>query len=101
LAKSRKRSLLFIDLALPRDIDPEVQELPGVYLYNLDQLSRIAKENLNRRAEEAAACESLVADHARSFGSWLERATVARVIRSAPRPAICRALLAGSSLAHC
>jgi glutamyl-tRNA reductase len=46
------RPMFLIDLALPRDIDPGVGELPNVFLYNLDDLARIVEENIaNRRAE--------------------------------------------------
>jgi glutamyl-tRNA reductase len=61
------RPVLLIDLAVPRDIDPRVQELGGVYLYNIDQLAEIANQNLQRRQAEATACEDLALEEAREF----------------------------------
>jgi glutamyl-tRNA reductase len=62
-----RRPILLIDLAVPRDIDPAVQELDGVYLYNIDQLADLARENLQLRQAEAVLSEQLVSDEARKF----------------------------------
>ena len=50
----RGRSLFLIDIAVPRDVEPSVNELDGVYLYDVDDLSRIVAESLSGRAAEAA-----------------------------------------------
>jgi glutamyl-tRNA reductase len=63
-----ERPLLLIDLALPRDIEPAAAEATNVYLYNLDDLARIAEENRAARASEIAKCQSLVA--ARASALW-------------------------------
>jgi glutamyl-tRNA reductase len=63
MAQRPDRSLLLIDLAVPRDIDPATLKVNSVYLYNIDQLSELARLNMNRRQTEAAACEQLVANH--------------------------------------
>jgi glutamyl-tRNA reductase len=63
LMKLRKnRPLLLIDIAVPRDIDPAVNLLPNVYLYNIDDLQAIADDYLKQRREEAARCEKIVRD---------------------------------------
>jgi glutamyl-tRNA reductase len=63
LMKLRKnRPLLLIDIAVPRDIDPEVNLLPNVYLYNVDDLQSIANDYLGQRKEEAARCEKIIQD---------------------------------------
>jgi glutamyl-tRNA reductase len=63
LMKSRKhRPLLLIDIAVPRDIDPAVNELDNVYLYNVDDLQSIANDYLKLRQEEVARCEQIIAD---------------------------------------
>jgi glutamyl-tRNA reductase len=67
MAARRDKPLLLVDLAVPRDIDPGVLDLEGVYLYNIDELSEIARHNLELRQQEAAACEAMVSDHA---GAW-------------------------------
>jgi glutamyl-tRNA reductase len=61
------RPLFFIDLALPRDIDPAVATLENVFLYNLDDLARIAAENLAARTAEIAKCRALLQNRAESL----------------------------------
>jgi glutamyl-tRNA reductase len=58
----RQRPLLLIDIAVPRDIDPEVNLLENVYLYNVDDLQGIANDYLKLRHEEIARCEAIIAD---------------------------------------
>ena len=61
LMKLRKnRPLLLIDIAVPRDIDPEVNLMPNVYLYNIDDLQAIADDYLQQRKEEIARCEKII-----------------------------------------
>ena len=63
LMKRRKnRPLLLIDIAVPRDIDPAVNALDNVYLYNVDDLQSIATEYLNLRKEEVARCEKIITE---------------------------------------
>ena len=63
LMKLRKnRALLLIDIAVPRDIDPAVNLMPNVYLYNVDDLQGIADDYLNQRKEELARCEAIIAE---------------------------------------
>jgi glutamyl-tRNA reductase len=56
------RSLLLIDIAVPRDIDPEVNLLENVYLYNIDDLQAIADDHLKQRKEEIARCEAIIGE---------------------------------------
>lgn len=56
----RNRSLLLIDIAVPRDIDPEVNFLDSVYLYNIDDLQAIADDGMRQRQEEITRCEEIV-----------------------------------------
>jgi glutamyl-tRNA reductase len=61
--KSRPaRPLFLIDLALPRDIDPDTARLSNVFLYNLDDLAEIAEGNLAQREAEVARCRAIVAE---------------------------------------
>jgi glutamyl-tRNA reductase len=62
--KRPARPLFFIDQALPRDIDPAVAEIENVFLYNLDDLARIAEENRAAREAEIAKCRAIVAEKA-------------------------------------
>jgi glutamyl-tRNA reductase len=56
----RNRSLLLIDIAVPRDIEPEVNLMENVYLYNMDDLQTIADDYLRQRQEEIARCEAII-----------------------------------------
>ena len=63
LMKLRKqRPLLLIDIAVPRDIDPAVNFLENVYLYNIDDLQAIADDYLKQRKEEIVQCEKIIAE---------------------------------------
>ncbi len=62
----RNRPLLLIDIAVPRDIDPEVNHLDNVYLYNVDDLQSIADDYLGQRKEEIAKCEAIIEEKARA-----------------------------------
>ncbi len=65
LMKLRKnRPLLLIDIAVPRDIEPEVNFLENVYLYNIDDLQAIADDYLKQRKEELARCEAIIREKA-------------------------------------
>ena len=59
--------LLLIDIAVPRDIDPEVNFLENVYLYNVDDLQSIADRYLKQRQEELGKCESIIREKARTL----------------------------------
>jgi glutamyl-tRNA reductase len=67
LHQRRARPLLLIDIAVPRDIDPEVNLLDDVYLYNIDDLQAIAEDYLRQRKEEIARCEAIIAAKAREL----------------------------------
>ncbi len=68
LMKARKnRPLLLIDIAVPRDIDPEIKFLENVYLYNIDDLQEIAGDYLRQRQDEIARCEAVIRDKARAL----------------------------------
>lgn len=56
----RNRPLLLIDIAVPRDIDPEVNQMDNVYVYNVDDLQTIADDYLKQRREEVAECEAII-----------------------------------------
>jgi len=62
MKRRRNRPLLLIDIAVPRDIDPAVNELDNVYLYNVDDLQSIASDYLKLRHEEVAHCEKIIAE---------------------------------------
>jgi glutamyl-tRNA reductase len=69
--RSRKgRSLLLVDLAVPRDLDPAINELDGCFLYDVDDLEAVVAETISGRRSEAARAEKLVAAEAERFREW-------------------------------
>lgn len=73
LRTRRDRPLFIIDLAMPRDVDPAVHEMDGVYVYDLDSLQAIAGHTLEARKKEAEACAGLIEKHVEDFEGWLNR----------------------------
>jgi glutamyl-tRNA reductase len=63
------RPLFIIDIAVPRDVAPEVNEIDGVYLYDIDSLQSIAEQSLAMRREQMAAAEKIIADHVADFAA--------------------------------
>ncbi|HSP44934.1 MAG TPA: glutamyl-tRNA reductase [Chthoniobacterales bacterium] len=61
------RPLFIIDIAVPRDVAPEVNEMEGVYLYDIDSLQSIAAQSLAMRRQQMAAAEKIIADHVTDF----------------------------------
>jgi glutamyl-tRNA reductase len=66
----RGRQLLFIDLAVPRDLDPGIHALAGCYLFDIDDLEAIVAETLAGRRSEAERAETIVAAEAEKFHEW-------------------------------
>lgn len=64
MKRRRHRPLLLIDIAVPRDIDPVVDQMDNVYLYNVDDLQHIANDYLEQRKEEMARCEAIIREKA-------------------------------------
>lgn len=59
----RNRPLVLIDIAVPRDIAPEVQRVPNVYLYDIDDLEGIVRENVHHREQELSRCLSIIEEN--------------------------------------
>lgn len=69
--KTRRGAPLFlIDLAVPRDIDPEVHKIDDVYLYDIDDLEGIAFENAKERLQEASKALQIVEEEVKKFSHW-------------------------------
>ena len=72
LRRRRQRPLFIIDIALPRDVEPSVGDLEQVFLYNIDDLQGIVKENLARRSGELERAEAIVEEETGRFTAWLQ-----------------------------
>jgi glutamyl-tRNA reductase len=64
--------LFLIDIAVPRDIDPAVNEVGDVFLYDIDDLNGVVESNLEERMREAEKAEHIIADEMAAFEEWLE-----------------------------
>ncbi len=67
---SRTRPLFIIDIAVPRDVEPSAGEIEQVFLYNIDDLQNIVRENLEKRGSEVGKAEQIVEDEVRKFTVW-------------------------------
>lgn len=91
LKKRRQRPMFFIDIAVPRDIDPDVNGLDNVYLYDIDDLKEVVEENIAQRREEAIKAETIIDSETRHFATWLESLQL--------NPTICDLLNSGEAIA--
>ncbi len=80
IAQRAGRSLLLIDIALPRDIEPSIAMLPGIHLYNLDDLQAEVERGISLRLQEAEHVHSIIAEEAVSFQRWLASLSVVDTI---------------------
>ena len=69
----RQRPLFFIDISVPRNLDPEISRLENVYLYDIDDLQGIASANLQIRLNEVSACSQIIEEQMAEFMARLER----------------------------
>lgn len=70
MGSRHNRPLFFIDIAVPRDIDPEINLLPNVYVYDIDDLKSIVEENIAGRNIEAAKGERIIDEAVINFRKW-------------------------------
>lgn len=87
LRTRRPRPVFFIDIAVPRDLDPAINELDGCYLYDIDDLERVVEATVAGRREEAERAEAIVAEEARAFSAWQRSLDVVPAIASLRRRA--------------
>ena len=90
-----------IDLGVPRNVDARVDELDGVYLYDVDDLGRVAEANAEERRREKVRAEAIVLEEAQRFDGWLAALAAVPTIRDLrdprrahPQPASSSGLLA-------
>ncbi|PWA06392.1 glutamyl-tRNA reductase [Pueribacillus theae] len=80
LKKRKGRPLFMIDIAVPRDLDPEIDKNESVFLYNIDDLKHIVEENLKERKKVAEKIELMVEEAVVEFQSWLNTLGVVPMI---------------------
>jgi glutamyl-tRNA reductase len=80
MAQRNGRSLLLIDIALPRDVEPEVTNIPGIYLFNLDDLQASVDEGIRLRMQEIEQVQAIIKEEAEEFQRWLKSLSVVGTI---------------------
>jgi glutamyl-tRNA reductase len=80
LRKRRNRPLFFIDIAVPRDVEPQVNNLSNVYVYDIDDLKGVIALNMDQRKLEAIKAERIVNEEVLKFGHWLKTLSVVPTI---------------------
>jgi glutamyl-tRNA reductase len=81
------RSLFIIDIAVPRDVDPSVNEMEGVYLYDIDSIRSVAEQSLALRRQQVAAAEAIITDHVTEFVASISRG-LNRISQTAEHPSL-------------
>ena len=80
IRERRNRPLFFIDIAVPRDVDPAVNKLSNTYVYDIDDLMNIVQENSAQRKDESIKAERIVQEEAIRFEKWLKTLEVVPTI---------------------
>jgi glutamyl-tRNA reductase len=82
LRARRGRPVLFVDLAVPRDVDPALASVDGCFVYDIDDLEAVVSASLEGRRAEAVQAERIVAAEAKQFGAWQASLAVVPAIAS-------------------
>jgi glutamyl-tRNA reductase len=82
LRKRRSRPLFFIDIAVPRDVEPRVNDLGNTYVYDIDDLKGIVDINVEQRRQEAVKAERIIQEEVIKFEKWLKTLDVVPTIVS-------------------
>ncbi|MDH5511100.1 MAG: glutamyl-tRNA reductase [Nitrospinota bacterium] len=80
IGQRQNRPMFFIDIAVPRDIEPSVNEIDNCYLYNIDDLHQVVEANMVERAREAQRAEEIVKGEVEQFFVWLDKLEMAPTI---------------------
>ena len=82
LHRRKNRPMFFIDIAVPRDVDPEMNKLDGIFVYDIDDLQQVAAKHIDDRRREADRAEAIVTDEVRRFQDRLKTLSVVPTIVS-------------------
>jgi glutamyl-tRNA reductase len=87
LHRRRNRPMFFIDIAVPRDVDPAMNDLDGIFVYDIDDLQQVAASHMAERTREATDAETLIAEEVNRFHQRLRTVTAAPAIVALQRRA--------------
>ena len=76
LRKRKHRPMFLIDIAMPRDIEPSVNTLDNIYLYDIDDLKEVVEEHIAERRKEAVRARAIVDEETLAFHQWLDSLTL-------------------------
>lgn len=82
MARRNNKPVFIIDMAVPRDIDPEISELKNIFLYDMDSLQQVVAGNQQEREKEASAARNMIALEVEEFQAWFKTLIVAPVIKA-------------------
>ncbi len=83
LIKERKnRPVFFIDIAVPRNIDPKINDIENIYLFDIDDLQGVVEANLKERQKAVRYAEDIVSEELEAFSQWIETLEVVPTIKS-------------------
>ena len=80
MAARNGRPLLLIDIAVPRDVDPTVREIPGVHLFDIDDIETVAQDGLRGRQREVRRVEAIIEEEVADFLEWWRSLDVVPII---------------------
>ncbi len=78
----RNRPMFLIDIAVPRDVEPSVNDLDNVFLFNIDDLQQVVEENRREREKEVHKVEVMIADEVGKFSHWLKALEVTPTLKA-------------------
>lgn len=80
MQRRRGTPMFLIDIAVPRDINPEVGKIENVYLYNIDDLQGVVSQNVGERTREVEKCRAMVEEEVEEFMAWMEEMKIVPAI---------------------
>lgn len=82
MKKRQNNTLFFIDIAVPRDIDPRINKISNAYVYDIDDLRNIVETNMSRREQETVRAQRFVEEALLTFRRWLDELAVVPTIKA-------------------
>lgn len=81
LKRRKQRTLLVVDIAVPRDVEQKARDLDNLYLFDVDALEQVVGQNLQARRKEAAVAEKMVVEEVEAFSSWMRSQSAVPLIK--------------------
>lgn len=82
MKKRQHKTLFFIDIAVPRDIDPKINDLSNAYVYDIDDLKNIVETNILQREQETIKAQRFVEEAVLTFGKWMDSLAIVPTIKA-------------------